>query len=151
VNETVDRLVEEGLLERVPADQATARRWLDDARRHLVAAQRISDDDPIGAFVLSYDAARKSIAAVLLAAGIRAMAAPGSHWAIAQAAESLATTASDRSRLRRLETMRRTRNRTEYGSIIIGAQEVESALAGSRWINEFARRQVRGRRPRSPT
>lgn len=64
-------LLRQGLIEPVEPDDATTAMWLDDAGRHLEAAQTIADLDPSGAYVLAYDAARKSVAAALLATGYR--------------------------------------------------------------------------------
>ncbi len=75
---TIDDLLAKGLIEPVDADTAMSRQWLEDARRHLQAAEAIADIDPSGAYVLAYDAARKSVAAALLATGHRVRSRPGS-------------------------------------------------------------------------
>lgn len=62
---TFDDLLNRGLIESIEPDEATATKWLEDAGRHLDAAQKINDLDPSGAYVLAYDAARKSVAAAL--------------------------------------------------------------------------------------
>jgi len=62
-------LLRQGRIEPVEPDDATI--WLDNAGRHLEAAQTIADLDPSGAHVLANDAARKSVAAALLATGYR--------------------------------------------------------------------------------
>lgn len=56
----VSDLITEGRIERVPVDVETAGMWLDAAKRHLVAAERVIDVDPEGAYSLHYDAARTS-------------------------------------------------------------------------------------------
>lgn len=56
----VDDLKRRELIEAVEADPATATEWLDDARRHLEAATRITDLDPSGAYVLAYHAQQES-------------------------------------------------------------------------------------------
>ena len=61
----VTRLIEAGELERVTASEVQARAMLVDARRHLGSARSIVESDPLGAYVLTYDAARKAIAGVL--------------------------------------------------------------------------------------
>ena len=76
---TIDDLRTRGLIEAVEPDQATATGWLDDAGRHVEAATRIAELDPSGAYVLAYDAARKSVAGALLMAGYRVPNRPGSH------------------------------------------------------------------------
>lgn len=90
-------------------------------------------------YSLLYDAARKSIVAILLASGFRMMAAPGSHAAVAEAAVSLATSEEERSNLRELDRMRRQRNRSEYGVRSFSTAELEKAAELANWIVEFAR------------
>jgi len=116
-----------GLVESVEADQATATQWLDDAERHLAAATKIADLDPSGAYVLAYDAARKSVAGALLMSGHRVLSRPGSHQALAQYADSLAAETGEQA-LTRLDRLRRNRNRSEYGSRTFGKAEVQEAI-----------------------
>ena len=142
MNRTVKALVAKGMLETVTSDPPTARRILEEAARHVEAAQRIATVDPGGAYVLSYDAARKAISAVLLASGYRAMAVPGAHYAIARAAISLGSGPEEKSLLRRLDRMRRERNRSEYGIRPFGRQEVDEAVTFAGWAVEFARSAV---------
>lgn len=142
MNPTVADLVGDGLLEAVPADPKSARRILDEARRHVAAAGTIGAMDRSGAYVLCYDAARKAVAAVLLASGYRAMAVPGAHVAIAKVAVSLASTDQERSRLRQLNQMRHHRNRSEYGVRSFSAQETKAAIELAAWTIDFANERV---------
>ncbi|MEX2134618.1 MAG: hypothetical protein WEB67_10795, partial [Acidimicrobiia bacterium] len=80
---SIEDLLSSGLIEPVEADPTTATQWLEDAGRHLEAANKIADLDPSGAYVLAYDAARKSVAAALLMTGHRVRSRPGSHQALA--------------------------------------------------------------------
>jgi hypothetical protein len=73
----VTRLIEAGELERVTASEEQARAMLADARRHLGSARAIVESDALGAYVLTYDAARKAIAGVLEAQGLRATSRGG--------------------------------------------------------------------------
>lgn len=130
---TVDDLRNRGLLEAVEPDQATATRWLDDAGRHLEAATKIADLDPSGAYVLAYDAARKSVAGALLLSGHRVHSRPGSHQALAQYADALAMQV-DEPALSRFDRLRRNRNRSEYGSRSFGKAEVQEAIVTARAI-----------------
>ena len=107
--------------------------WLEDARRHLEAAEAIADIDPSGAYVLAYDAARKSVAAALLATGHRVRSRPGSHQAIAQFAKELAKQTNEPA-LNRLDRLRRDRNRSEYGSKSFGQAEVREAIETAKAI-----------------
>lgn len=123
----LDDLRNRGLIESVEPDDATATKWLEDAGRHLDAAQKIADLDPAGAYVLAYDAARKSVAAALLTTGHRVRSRPGAHQALAQYADHLATQAGE-SALERFDRLRRNRNRSEYGSTTFGKAEVAEAI-----------------------
>lgn len=123
----LDDLRVQGLIEAVERDQATATQWLGDAGRHLEAATKIADIDPSGAYVLAYDAARKSVAAALLMTGHRILSRPGSHQALARYAGYLATDADEQA-LIRLDRLRRNRDRSEYGSRTFGKAEVSEAI-----------------------
>lgn len=138
----VSDLITEGLIERVPVDVETAGMWLDAAQRHLVAAQRVIDVDPEGAYSLQYDAARKAVAAIMLSEGLRARAMPGSHRAVAEFARRIDATSPARKHLRRFDAMRRNRNRIEYGATTIGSQVVADDLQHAREIVVIARRRV---------
>lgn len=129
----LDDLVARGLIEVVEADEEAASQWLDDANRHLVAAKAIADLDPSGAYVLAYDAARKSVAAALLKTGHRVKARPGAHQALAQYAKSISGPANEPA-LARFDRLRRNRNRSEYGSRTFGAAEVKEAIDTARAI-----------------
>lgn len=124
---TFDDLRKRGLIEKVEPDQATATGWLDDAGRHLEAATKIAELDPSGAYVLAYEAARKSVAAALLMSGHRVLSRPGSHQALARYAESLAIQV-DEPALNRFDRLRRNRNRSEYGPRTFGKAEVTEAI-----------------------
>lgn len=124
---TLDDLRKRGLIEKVEPDQATATGWLDDAGRHLEAAAKIAELDPSGAYVLAYDAARKSVSAALLMTGHRILSRPGSHQALAQYAGSIGIQV-DEPALTRFDRLRRNRNRSEYGSRTFGKAEVAEAV-----------------------
>jgi hypothetical protein len=122
-----DDLLARGFIELVEPDNATATKWLEDARRHIDAAQKIADLDPSGAYVLAYDAARKSVAAALLISGHRVRSRPGAHQALARYADHLATQVHEPA-LERFDRLRRNRNRSEYGSRTFGQAEVSQAI-----------------------
>jgi hypothetical protein len=130
---TLDDLANRGLIEAVEPDQAAAGQWLEDAGRHLEAANKIADLDPTGAYVLAYDAARKSVAGALLMSGHRVLSRPGSHQALAQYADSLAAETGEQA-LTRFDRLRRNRNRSEYGSRTFGKAEVSEAIDTARAI-----------------
>jgi hypothetical protein len=73
----VARLVDAGELERVTASRSQAGDMLEAARRHLGSARAIAESDPLGAYVLTYDSARKAIAGILEAQGLRATSRGG--------------------------------------------------------------------------
>jgi len=123
----LDDPIKKRLVEAVETDEAVARRWLEDARRHLEAADAIAELDPSGAYVLAYDAARKSVAAALLKTGHRVKARPGAHQALAQYAKGLSGPANEPA-LARFDRLRRNRNRSEYGSRSFGQAEVKEAI-----------------------
>ena len=112
-----------------------AEQWLQDAKRHLQAATAIADIDPSGAYVLAYDAARKSVAAALLMTGHRVRSRPGSHQALAQFAKGLAVETKEPG-LERFDRLRRNRNRSEYGSKSFGKAEVSEAIETARAIHK---------------
>jgi HEPN domain-containing protein len=130
---SLEDLLGKGLIEPVEADSNTATQWLEDAGRHLEAASKIASLDPSGAYVLAYDAARKSVAAALLMTGHRVRSRPGSHQALAQHANSLAAQTGEGA-LTRFDRLRRNRNRSEYGSKAFGKAEVSEAIETARAI-----------------
>ena len=123
----LDDLIAKRLIEPVDIDEHTAPKWIEDARRHLQAAQAVESIDPAGAYVLAYDAARKSVAAVLLMTGHRVTSRPGSHQALALFAKTLAEDVHEPA-LAELDRLRRNRNRSEYGSGTFGGAEVKEAI-----------------------
>lgn len=128
-----DDLLNRGLIESVERDDATATKWLEDANRHLDAAQKITDLDPSGAYVLAYDAARKSVAAALLITAHRVRSRPGAHQALAQYSHHLASQTGEPA-LERFDRLRRNRNRSEYGSRSFSKAEVKEAIGTAQAI-----------------
>ena len=123
----LDDLTAKRLIEPVEEDLQMAADWIDDAKRHLEAAEAVQSIDPAGAYVLAYDAARKSVAAVLLMTGHRVTSRPGSHQALATFAKTLAAETGEPA-LEHFDRLRRNRNRSEYGSRTFGAAEVGEAI-----------------------
>ncbi len=99
-----------GQYERVQTGLADAENDLTNARRHLESAQTIAKLDPVGSYQLAYDAARKSIQAVLTALGLRITSA-GGHYGFVRVAESGIFEAPA---WREFRTMRIVRNQVEY-------------------------------------
>jgi hypothetical protein len=138
----LDDLIAKRLIEPVAGDQPMAHDWIADARRHIQAAQAVEAIDPAGAYVLAYDAARKSVAAVLLTTGHRVTSRPGSHQALSRFATALAQDTGE-SALEHLDRLRRNRNRSEYESRTFGAAEVKEAIQIAGTLVEVCSRSVK--------
>lgn len=138
----LDDLRNQGLIEKVTADRTLAAGWLEDSQRHLKAANQIAELDPSGAYVLAYDAARKSVAAALLMSGHRVLSRPGAHRALADYANWLAIKTSEQA-LTRFDRLRRNRNRSEYGSRTFGRAEVAEAIDTAQAIREACAKRTR--------
>jgi uncharacterized protein (UPF0332 family) len=110
--EQIRKLITEGELEQVTADQSIAQRLLDDASRHLATATAaLASEDLSGAYQLAYHALRKSAAALLATQGLRATSR-GGHVAVQDTV--LAQFGSTVKVLRSFSRIRRGRNRFEY-------------------------------------
>lgn len=70
--EAVKQMLTNGNLQKVVPSREAATAFLDAAEKHLVSALAITESDPDGAYSLLYDAARKSLAALLQTQGLRA-------------------------------------------------------------------------------
>lgn len=127
-------LVRSRRIEEVPADPVTARASVEEARRHLASAEAVASSDPAGAYQLLYDAARKAVAAHMLANGYRATARPGPHEAVVRYAEEVFTSAGAARHVRNLDRMRRNRNRSEYGMRVFGRAEIDADLEHARQV-----------------
>ncbi|WP_434615401.1 hypothetical protein [Arthrobacter sp. A5] len=82
--DVVDNLLNKGQLERITASRELADQMLSAARAHLESARQVAGRDTAGAFQMAYDAARKSMAAVLANQGLRAKGL-GAHTTIHEA------------------------------------------------------------------
>jgi hypothetical protein len=71
-------------IERVQPNLDGGRELLEAAGRHLDSAAALADSDPDGAYTLIYDAARKSLTALLLTQGLRPTTR-GGHLAVERA------------------------------------------------------------------
>lgn len=121
----VNELLSQSLLEPVEPDPVAAAAELEQATRHVEAARAIIELDPNGAYHLAYDGARKAAVAHLRAAGLRVPPnLPGAHAVTARYVRA----AVDDSLGRRLDAMRRKRNRSEYEIAYIEAGEVGQVI-----------------------
>lgn len=109
---TLDDMLFKGSLERVPPSRTQADALLDQARRHLAAAGTVATVDPVGAYQLAYDAARKALTAVLENQGLRPTRA-GGHVAVLDAVRAQLDPPLG-GVLRPFDRMRRRRNEAEY-------------------------------------
>ncbi len=139
-SDRIDYLVAEGKLQRVPASKELALALIADGRRHLTSAERIADDDPQGAYALAYDAARKAMAAVYEAQGLRATAA-GGHVVLHDAAEAQFEPPLGHL-FKPFNRMRRRRHEVEYASTEnpeVTAEEVRRDVTKAQaLIDDFA-------------
>ncbi|CAN5475384.1 hypothetical protein BH10ACT7_BH10ACT7_17680 [soil metagenome] len=108
----VDDLLSSGRLTRVAPNRELADDYLRQARQHISSAETLVDSDPEGAFQLAYDAARKSLAAVLVNQGLRASGA-GAHMTVHEAVRAQLGSART-AVMDEFGWMRRLRNTTEY-------------------------------------
>jgi hypothetical protein len=109
---TVDGMLARGELEQVPADREHADLLLAQAHQHLRSAEAIAPFDPVGAYQLLYDAARKALNAVLENEGLRATSR-GGHIAVLDAVSAQLDPPLGPI-LRPFDRLRRRRNQAEY-------------------------------------
>ena len=121
---TIERLLEDGELERVTPSTELAARLMDDASTHLSSADAIMAVDPTGAYQLAYDAARKACSALLALQGLRATTR-GGHVAVQDAVrEQFGPVFAPYGR------MRRRRRDSEYPDVETPAVTVADAEEG---------------------
>jgi hypothetical protein len=113
-----------GHYERVQTGLADATNDLSNALRHLESAQTIVELDPVGSYQLSYDAARKSIQAVLTSLGLR-ITSGGGLYAFVRVAESGIFESPAWLEFR---TMRIVRNQVEYPESTTPVLDVKTLL-----------------------
>ena len=112
--ETIRDMIQNGQLERVPPSRDHAEKLLAQARAHLhlATAGDAPEIDPVGAYQLVYDAARKALAAILENQGLRATSR-GGHIAVLDALKAQLDPPMG-AVLRPFDRMRRMRNEAEY-------------------------------------
>ena len=92
-----------------------------------------------GAYHLAYDGARKAAVAHMRAAGLRVPpGAPGAHAAVARYVRA----AIDDSLGRRLDAMRRKRNRSEYDVAYLEPNEVMAVIGHAETLVSAVRRSL---------
>lgn len=83
----VQNLIDEGEIEQVEPSTDHAELLMRQALAHLASAPTVLPNDPVGAYALAYDAARKALSAVLAQQGLRATTRNG-HRATQEAIEA---------------------------------------------------------------
>ncbi len=134
------QLLREREVEQIPPDEELADLLMDDARRHLASAARLANDDPAGAFQLTYDAARKACSALLAVQGLRATSR-GGHIAVRDVVRAQFGSGRRGKPLQELDAMRRRRKDAEYpqdSGDAIDAEEVGDVLSKARAIVDYA-------------
>jgi HEPN domain-containing protein len=104
----VERLLDQGSIERVQGAQADGESWLARARRGLDAARTIAEAAPDSSIILAYDAARQACVGLLAQQGLRPTTS-GGHYAIEEAIRAQFGVS-----LRAFGGLRRRRNELEY-------------------------------------
>jgi hypothetical protein len=104
----IERLLDQGSIERVQGAQADGESWLERARRSLDAARIVAQAAPDSSIILAYDAARQACVALLAQQGLRPTTA-GGHYAIEEAIRTQFGAS-----LRAFGGLRRRRNELEY-------------------------------------
>jgi len=104
----VERLLDQGSIERVQGAPADGESWLERARHGLDAARIVAEAAPDSSIILAYDAARQACVALLAQQGLRPTTS-GGHYAIEEAIR-----AQFGASLRAFGGLRRRRNELEY-------------------------------------
>ncbi len=144
MSEALEDLRERRRLQDVPVDQTAIARLIEDARRHLATAPRALDGgDLAGAYQLAYDAARKSLTALLLSRGLRPRG-PGAHATLIEATRAICAGIAGVDALDPLDRMRQVRNEAEYTGHPFDRDEVQDDIVAAARIVAFAAEQLGG-------
>ena len=109
----IERLLQDGELERVTPSQRVVERLLNDSEAHVRLAGKRTEDDPAGSLQLAYDAARKAAAALLSVQGLRATTR-GGHVAVLEAVRAQFGGEGGIAAFGRIARVRRRRHESEY-------------------------------------
>lgn len=121
-------MLAEGMLQQVTAGLDEAHDLIAVARQHVRSADLIVDGDPEGAAQMLYDAARKSLTALLQAQGLRATAR-GGHIAVQDAVVAQFTKPPPRDAFAIFGRLRRERHGFEYDFAIADPDDVRADQA----------------------
>jgi YD repeat-containing protein len=136
--ETIKALLASNSLQKVSPSKDAATAYLAAAAKHLDSGLLVAAFDADGAYTLLYDAARKSLAAVLQAQGLRSTS-KGGHYAIQEAIAAQFTKPPPRDAFRSFGRLRRARNQIEYDDISsITAEDVRADAEVVRSLHAMA-------------
>jgi hypothetical protein len=139
---TIRSLIATNSLQQVAPSREAAEAMLDAAAKHLDSAKLVAESDADGAYTLLYDAARKSLAAVLQVQGLRSTSR-GGHYAIQEAISAQFTKPPPRDAFRPFGRLRRVRNQIEYDDISpITAEDIAADEPAVRALHAMARQLV---------
>ena len=134
----LDELRAQGRIQDVPVDPRVVSQLLEDADRHLrTAALALREGDLAGSYQLAYDAARKSLTAMLLSRSLRPRGL-GAHAVLIEAVRAEFVHEAGIEVLRPLDRMRRIRNDAEYTGYPFDRDEVVHDLGAAAAIVAFA-------------
>ena len=139
----IDQLLEQSRLTEVDPNRDLADQYISQAQTHLSAATTLGDLDPAGAFTLAYDAARLSLAAILVVQGLRPRG-EGAHAVLLEVALAQLEPPKQKE-IREFNWMRRLRNDTQYPDVdrpTASADDVLQAIPAAQAIVERAERIV---------
>ncbi len=130
----VERMLDAGELDQVPADRDTVALLIGAAERHVASASSLVGSDLDAAYALAYDAGRKAATALLAHQGLRPTT-KGGHLAVVRAMREQFPSVPG---LTTLDMLRRRRNQTEYpeptGHDPLTGEEVEEAIVVARTV-----------------
>lgn len=133
-------LLRPGELTEILTDASHGLRKLSRVDSQLKYSALAIQDDPETSIQLSYDAARRSVAAILEAFGLRVHERAGSHSSFVKV---MTIDAFDQAIWRDLEWMKKLRNQSQYGdstALELTARQAEEALLAARGVVADARR-----------
>lgn len=110
----LERMIDRNEVQRVSPSRQMADALLSQARTHLASATALAERDPVGAYALMYDAARKALTAVMENQGLRGTTR-GGHVAVYGAVKAQLDPPMG-AELRPFNRMRRRRHEGEYPS-----------------------------------
>lgn len=130
----IQALIAEGAIRPPPVDLDLAEVEIAAAALHIESAAGLVVSDPVGAFALGYDAARKAISAHMRASGYRAGKGPGHHIRVGRYAVAALDSPDVYDHLSALDDLRLLRNQSEYDGLGVEPPEVEELLTHARAI-----------------